>query len=58
MCVREKAGEVCRKTGAGVSEEGVPSPKGTDQQSSAVYTMEEKFLMRLPEKCWLRNCGE
>lgn len=46
------------KVGPGVSEEGLPSPKGTDQQSSAVYTIEEKFLMKLPEKCWLRNCGE
>ena len=47
-----------RKTGAGVSEEGPPSPKGRDQQSLAVYTVEEKFLMKLPGKCWLRNCGE
>lgn len=47
-----------RKTGAGLSVEGLPSPKGTDQQSFAVYTIEEKFLMKLLEKCWLRKCGE
>lgn len=40
----EKAGEEGRKTGAGVSEEGLPSPKGRDQQSLAVYTIEEKFF--------------
>lgn len=44
-----------RKTVAGVSEEGLPSPERTDQQSFAVYTIEEKFL---PENCWLRKCAE
>lgn len=48
MCVRE--GQEGRQTGAGVSKEGLPSPKGTDQQSFAVYTIEAKFLMKLPEK--------
>lgn len=57
MCERKQERQPA-KLGAGVSEEGLPSPKGTDQQSVAVYTIEEKFLMKLPEKCWLRHCGE
>lgn len=47
-----------RERKAGVSEEGLPFPKGADQQSLAVYTIGEKFLMKLPENCWLRKCAE
>lgn len=49
MCEEEQEREH-EKPGLGVSEEGLPPPKGTHQQSLAVYTTEEeKFLMKWAE---------